>query len=134
MIFNTGYYHSMDRQNVDGNLSSLGLGIKDIGMSVPLGIAAGDVQGVNAKIRQGTGNIEIQFAGAGGGQRNAQTPEMWGREARQALEEMSRANQVNLNVHATFRIKDIVGKRKNAFFVFLGVLERHFDFNFIYDF
>src|SRR3989338_4509620 len=116
MIFNTGYYHSMDRQNPEGSLSSLGLGIKDIGMSVPLGIAAGDVQGVNAKIRQGTGNIEIQFAGAGGGQRNAQTPEMWGREARQALEEMGRANEVNFNVHATFRIGGMAGQDQHGNF------------------
>src|SRR3989338_7816525 len=73
----------------------LGVGIKDIGMSVPLGISAQNVQGVAAKIRSGVGNIELAFPGAVRGQRQQQTPEMYGLEQRRALRELAKANEIN---------------------------------------
>ncbi|RMF06984.1 sugar phosphate isomerase/epimerase [Candidatus Woesearchaeota archaeon] len=87
-----------------------GVKISDIGMSVPLGIAAGNVEGVAAKIRQGIGNIEIGFPGAFSGNRNAQTPGMWGREARQALKELAKANEVKFTTHAAYNIMGMTGQ------------------------
>ncbi|MDP7140814.1 MAG: hypothetical protein QF506_00470, partial [Candidatus Woesearchaeota archaeon] len=114
MIFETAYYHPMDKEYKNKPLD--GLGIKDIGMSVPLGIAAGDVQGVNAKIKSGAGSLEIQFAGAGRGQRQQQTPGMWGKENRQALEELSRVNEVNLTTHTTFAVGGLAGQDQQGNF------------------
>ena len=114
MIFETAYYHPMDKEYKDKPLD--GLGVKDIGMSVPLGIAAGDVQGVNAKIKSGAGSLEIQFAGAGRGQRQQQTPGMWGKENRQALEELSRVNEVNLTTHTTFAVGGLAGQDQQGNF------------------
>jgi len=114
MIFNTAYYHPMDKEYKEAPLE--GFGVKDIGMSVPLGISAGDVQGVNAKIRSGAGNIEIQFSGAGRGQRQQQTPGMYGKEQRQALEELRRVNEVNLTTHATFQVGGLAGQDQQGNF------------------
>ncbi len=87
-----------------GNLS-----IKDIGMSVPMGIAANNVAGIYSKIRMGAGAIEIQFAGAGKSQRGAYTPEIFGEEQRQAIREMAAINEIKLTTHASFGVMGISG-------------------------
>ena len=96
--FGSGYYMPMDREYgaariEDTSTNDIGVApIRDIGFSVPLGIAAPNVQGVAAKIRTGTRIMELQFPGAGRAQRGAQTPGIYGHLQRQALEEISRAN------------------------------------------
>jgi sugar phosphate isomerase/epimerase len=116
MIFNTGYYSSMDREEKSNALKDMGLGVKDIGMSVPMGIAAVNVEGIQAKIRSGAGNLEIQFPGMVRGQRNAQTPEMYGKDQRVALEEISRANQVTFTTHASFGVGGLAGQDQHGNF------------------
>lgn len=131
MEFNTGspgYYSPMDR---DFDLTSPlgvpedpmpildppdsssvgpeGLGVKNIGMSVPMGIAASNVEGVQAKIRAGANALEIQFAGSGSGNRQAQTPGMYGKDQRQALREIKIANEVDFTTHASFSIMGVTG-------------------------
>jgi sugar phosphate isomerase/epimerase len=112
--FNTGYYHPMDRDyghssTSDNSTSDVGVGIKDIGMSVPMGIAAPNVQGIAAKIRTGARKFEIQFPGAGRTQRGAQTPGVYGKLQRQALEELQRANKVDFTTHASFGVMGLAG-------------------------
>lgn len=112
--FGTGYYHPMDRDyghssTSDNSTSDVGVGIKDIGMSVPMGIAAPNVQGIAAKIRTGARKFEIQFPGAGRTQRGAQTPGVYGKLQRQALEELQRANKVDFTTHASFGVMGLAG-------------------------
>lgn len=147
MIFNTAYYHPMDRDyhfDMHGDAhdhghshggeagqggyeisipteqmphiepeadkpGEAGFGVRDIGMSVPLGIAAANVHGVQAKIRSGANAIEIQFPGAVRGSRNAQTPEQYGLDQRRALEEVRRANDVRFTTHASFGVMGLSG-------------------------
>ncbi|MBI5390409.1 sugar phosphate isomerase/epimerase [Candidatus Woesearchaeota archaeon] len=130
MIFNTVYYQPMDRR-YDGlttpqgvepipmphegidqsevSPESLGVGVKDIGMSVPLGIAAGNVEGVAAKLRSGIVNIEIGFPTRGRGNRQAQTPELYSKEQRQALKEIKQAMDVNFTTHAAYNVWGMTG-------------------------
>ena len=99
MQFNSGYYshhpvvdyfNAMDPETYGEKPPySADIGIKDIGMSVPMGISAANVAGIYSKIRMGAGNIEIQFPGYRTGSRNAQTPEMFGEDQRQAIKELS---------------------------------------------
>ncbi|NOZ80775.1 MAG: hypothetical protein GXP63_03820, partial [DPANN group archaeon] len=124
----SGYYTPMDRNfdstsplGVDegpmplndppesSSVGPEGLGIKDIGMSVPMGIAAANVEGVQAKIRAGAQQLEIQFAGAGSGNRQSQTPGMYGEDQRQALREVSKINEVGFTTHASFSIMGVTG-------------------------
>ena len=115
MEFGTGYLHPMDRDYGEAKLedtstNDVGVApIRDIGFSVPMGIAAPNVQGVAAKIRTGTRKIEIQFPGAGRAQRGAQTPGVYGQLQRQALEELSRANKVDFTTHASFSVMGLAG-------------------------
>jgi len=135
MIFNTDYSHPMDRNyNTNDNyagsspfgvpedempvlptesskpLSETGLGVKDIGMSVPLGISAGNVEGVAAKIRSGVVGMELGMAGAFHGNRNAQTPEMYGRDQRIALRELAKVNEVKFTTHAAYQVMGMLGQ------------------------
>ena len=113
--FNTGYVMSMDRDYgeshiADNSTNDAGITpIRDIGFSVPFGIAAPNVQGIAAKIRTGTRIMELQFPGAGRSQRNAQTPEVYGKLQRQALEELGRANKVDFTTHASFSVMGLAG-------------------------
>src|SRR3989338_7078985 len=86
-----------------------GYGVKDIGMSVPLGISAANVPGIQAKIRSGTQAIEIQFPGAVRGSRNAQTPEQYGTDQRRAIDEIRRANDIRFTTHASFGVMGLSG-------------------------
>ena len=110
MIFNTGTsYFPMDREYSKKTENELGFGVKDVGMSVPLGIAAGNVSGVAAKIRSGAGNLEIAFPGAVRGQRQQQTPGMYGEDTRTALKELAQITEVNLSTHAAYGIMGLAG-------------------------
>lgn len=112
--FGTGYAHPMDRgygvsTEADNSTSDVGFGVADVGFSVPFGIAAANVQGVASKIHTGTRVMELQFPGAGRSQRGAQTPELYGKLQRQALEEMSRSTGVEFTTHASFGVMGLAG-------------------------
>ncbi len=126
MKFSSGYYshppivdyvNAMDPQ-LYGEKPPYGadLGVKDIGMSVPMGISAANVAGIYSKIRMGTGNIELQFPGYRHGSRNAQTPEMFGEDQRQAIRELSLANEVKFTSHATYQMMGMMGRDERGNF------------------
>ena len=114
MVQFSSYTSQMDRDYgrshvSDNSTNDVGIGIQDIGMSVPMGIAAANVQGISAKIKSGAGALEIQFPGAVRGQRNAQTPGMYGEDQRQAIREMAKINEVNFTTHASMGINGLAG-------------------------
>ncbi len=111
------YFNAMDPQTYGEKPDyGLDLGIKDIGMSVPMGISAANVAGIYSKIRMGAGNIEIQFPGYRSGSRNAQTPEMLGEDQRQAIRELSMANEVKFTTHASFQLMGMMGRDERGNF------------------
>jgi len=114
MIVN--YNNAMEPESYTGSSQNPGseppnsdLGVQDIGMSVPLGISAQNISGIYAKIRAGAGNIELGFPGAIRGQRQAQTPEMYGKEHRQAIRELGAINEVNFTTHSSYGIMGLSG-------------------------
>src|SRR3989338_2823205 len=144
MKFNSGYYshhpvvdyfNAMDPQSY-GEKPPYGaeLGIKDIGMSVPMGISAANVAGIYSKIRMGAGNIEIQFPGYRMGSRNAQTPEMLGEDKRQAIREMQLANEVRFNTHASFGLMGMMGRDERGNFSTSGAYQDLFELKRAIDF
>ncbi|MBW2975647.1 sugar phosphate isomerase/epimerase [Candidatus Woesearchaeota archaeon] len=84
--------------------------IKDIGMSVPMGISAQNVAGIYSKIRMGAGSIEIGFPAAVQGQRQAQTPGMYGEDQRQAIRELANINEIKLTTHAPYPMMGMMGR------------------------
>ena len=85
----------MDSEFYDSTLGeTMGTGVKDIGMSVPMGISASNVSGIYSKIRMGAGNIEIGFPGLYQGNRQGHTPGMYGEDQRQAIREIAKVNEV----------------------------------------
>ncbi len=123
MIFQ--YHHNMDREhhppaNIHPEASETGeasnVGIKDVGMSVPFGIAAQNVDGVQAKIRSGAGALELGFPGAVRGNRQAHTPGMWGYDQRMALREVAKANDIKFTTHASYGIPGLAGQDQQGNF------------------
>lgn len=110
------------------------LNVRKIGMSVPLGIAAGNVEGISAKIRQGVGAMEIGFPGGPHGNRQAHTPEMWGKEQREALQELAKVNEIDLTTHAAYNVMGMTGQDQQGNFglttarVALDEVKRAIDF------
>jgi len=143
------YFNAMDPQTYDqkpandnhegqhaphGEYHGAELGIKDIGMSVPMGISASNVAGIYSKIRMGAGNIEIQFPGYRSGQRNAQTPEMFGEDQRQAIRELSLANEVKFNTHASFGLMGLMGRDERGNFSIYNATQDLFELKRAIDF
>ena len=93
----------------DNSTNDVNIGIKEIGQSVPMGIAAQNVQGIAAKIRAGAGSLELGFAGVGRGQRNAHTPGQYGKDQRQAIKELAMVNEIDLTTHAAYGIMGLAG-------------------------
>ena len=114
MVEFSSYVTPMDRDYgkstvSDNSTNDVGIGVQDIGMSVPMGIAAQNVQGIGAKIKSGAGALEIQFPGTVRGQRGAHTPGMYGEDQRAAMRELAEVNEVNLTTHAAFGIMGTAG-------------------------
>ena len=144
MKFSSGYYshhpmvdyfNAMDPETY-GEKPPYGadLGIKDIGMSVPMGISASNVAGIYSKIRMGAGNIEIQFPGYRMGSRNAQTPEMFGEDQRQAIRELSMANEVKFTTHASFQLMGMMGRDERGNFSIYNATQDMFELKRAIDF
>lgn len=114
-----GYHNAMEPesygQSVEGGGGAsepppnIDLGVGDVGMSVPMGISAQNISGIYAKIRAGAGNLEIQFPGTIKGQRQQQTPGMYGKEHRQAIRELGAINEVNFTTHAAMGVMGLSG-------------------------
>ena len=129
------YFNAMDPQAY-GEKPPYGadLGVKDIGMSVPMGISAANVAGLYSKIRMGAGNIEIQFPGYRMGSRNAQTPEMLGEDQRQAIRELSMANEVKFTTHASFQLMGMMGRDERGNFSIYNATQDMFELKRAIDF
>src|SRR3989344_343273 len=122
------YFNAMEPQNYGEKPPyEVNLGVKDIGMSVPMGISAANVAGIYSKIRMGTGNIEIQFPGYRSGSRNAMTPEMFGEDQRQAIRELSLANEVKFTTHASFGLMGLMGRDERGNFSLYSATQDMFE-------
>jgi len=131
------YFNAMEPESYGVNIDNkphVELGIQDIGMSVPMGIAAQNVAGIYSKIRMGAGKLEIQFPGYRVGNRNQQTPEMYGEDQRQALREMQLANEVRFNTHASFGLMGMMGRDERGNYSTYGAVQDLFELKRAIDF
>ncbi len=111
----SSYSNAMDPEMYNGSLDGTPdtftpPSVKDVGMSVPMGISAQNAAGIYSKIRMGAGSIEIGFPGKYSGNRQAMTPGMFGEDQRQAIKEISKLNEVNLTTHAAYNIMGLMGQ------------------------
>ncbi|MBU4283633.1 MAG: sugar phosphate isomerase/epimerase [Nanoarchaeota archaeon] len=113
-----GYNSPMDRTYISdfGEKKEKVLGVKDIGLTMAMGIGARNIPEITSKIRAGAGNLEITFMGAGRGSQQAETPGMFGKYHRQALRELSKANEINLTTHASVGIPGLAGQDQQGNF------------------
>jgi len=110
MTFDTDYWHSLDKK------AAQALDVKpgDIGISH----GAGDVlQGLNANIRKGASTIELGFTGVGKGNLGSgqTTPEMFGKDKREAIRQLQKINEVRATTHASIGISGLSGMQEEQF-------------------
>ena len=110
MDFGMPYYSSLDREYHQQ------LGVEDIGLSVPMGISAQNVEGVYAKIRGGASKIEIAFTGQGKGLQYKQTPGLYGKMQRDVIKELAEINEVQFSTHASVSVNGLSGQDRDGNF------------------
>ncbi len=125
--FGSGYFMPMDREYEhkgqhlhghgpeSGSTNDVGVSIGDLGMSLGLGPVP-NVQAIKAKLYAGGKKLEFVFTGAGKGGGQGQTPEMYGKKQRKALEEISTANRVDFTTHATVGVYGLAGQDQQGNF------------------
>lgn len=104
MAFDADYWHALDKQAAQ----NLDMSAKDIGISY----GAGDVlDSFQTGIRIGAGTVELGFTGRGKGNLGggATTPEMFGKDKREAIRQFAKINDVTPKVHATVAVQGLAG-------------------------
>ncbi len=110
MAFDSDYWHALDKQSA----SNLEVSPKDIGISM----GAGDVlEGMTSAINMGASTVELGFTGAGKGSmgQGSTTPEMFGKDKREAIRQMAKINEVNVTTHATIGVGNLSGLTNRGF-------------------
>ena len=115
VTFGTGYDMPMDRgygivkaSPSENSTNDVGVGIKDIGVSLALGPVP-NVSAIGAKMRAGSKTAELTFMGAGKGSGQGHTPEYYGKLQRQALREMQKAGKFDFTTHASVGVYGLAG-------------------------
>ena len=73
------------------------------------------IQGINARIREGVGYIDIPFFGAGKGNKERYTPESISKKERRDIRELAKINEVKLSTHASTNIQGLAGFGQQGF-------------------
>lgn len=111
------YYHSMEREYIKNSVE--GNNIEDtqgqFGISTPP--FDDQLQALKVRIRQGVTKIELGFTGTGKGSMGGKstTPEMYGKDQREAIRELAKINKVELSTHATVGVAGLAGFGERGF-------------------
>ena len=98
--FANEYHNAMDRGYEPGAEEKGILPPSAMGITTPPFVE--QLEALKARIFAGASRVELGFLGVGKGsmKQGATTPEMYGREERQAIRELAKVNKVTLSVHA----------------------------------
>ncbi|MDP2909142.1 MAG: hypothetical protein Q8N77_05030 [Nanoarchaeota archaeon] len=110
MAFDSDYWNALDKQSA----SNLEISPKDIGISM----GAGDVlEGIKSAINMGASTVELGFTGTGKGSigQGSTTPEMFGKDKREAIRQLAKVNEINVTTHATIGVGNLSGLSQRGF-------------------
>lgn len=111
MKFDNDYWHALDKQTA----SRLDVNPRYIGRSA--NPTADQVEGLKTRIFQGATHVELGFFGEGKGSKaqGRATPEVYGREQREAIRQMAKLNEITLSVHASPNTGPLSGMTEHGF-------------------
>ncbi|MCX6712014.1 MAG: TIM barrel protein [Candidatus Woesearchaeota archaeon] len=113
MDFDNDYWNALDKRSAQ----YLQVDPKYIGVSTPINKKALDQ--LKSKMFEGASAVEIGFMGVGKGSygQGSTTPEMHGKEEREAIRQMAKINEVTLSTHASIAVGNLSGLdlRENRF-------------------
>ncbi|MFT4309855.1 MAG: TIM barrel protein [Candidatus Woesearchaeota archaeon] len=113
------YFSSLDRE-VYSPIGSVEGGEPILEMS-EIGTTAApfedQLQNLKKRIFQGAAKVELGFSGTGKGfaGRGSITPEMYGREHREAIRDIAQLNQIELSTHTSIGVGNLSGLQQNGF-------------------
>jgi hypothetical protein len=75
------------------------------------------LQSLKKRIYQGVSKLELGFSGTGKGfaGRGSITPEMYGRDQREAIRQLAELNKVELSTHTSIGVGNLSGLQQNGF-------------------
>ncbi len=99
-VFAGDYQTGMDRHYEPVSLGSYEMPLNKIGISTPP--FKEQLESLKARIFQGASKVELGFTGMQKGSmgQSATTPEMYGRDEREAIRDMAKVNRIELSTHA----------------------------------
>ncbi len=99
-VFGGDYSSGMDRGYEPMQVGAQEMPLNKIGISTPP--MREQLESLKARIFQGASKVELGFMGMGKGsmQQGAITPEMYGREEREAIRDLAKVNRIELTTHA----------------------------------
>ncbi len=105
MKFSGDYFNAMDKES--NELYKLNPSV--LGVSTPP--FKEQLESLRARIFQGASVIELGFVGAGKGSlgQGSTTPEMYGKDQREAIRQLAKVNDVTLSTHATVAAQGFAG-------------------------
>ncbi len=110
MAFDNDYWHALDKQAA----RNMDVSARDIGISH----GAGDVlDGLKTNIMAGATHVELGFTGTGKGSlgQGSTTPEMFGRDKREAIRQLSKINDVTVSTHTSIGVQGLSGTTEQGF-------------------
>ncbi len=104
MVEFTDYWHAMDKKP----LEYIDITTKELGVSAKMGDV---LQGLKADITAGASHVELGFTGKGKGSlgQGNTTPEMFGRDKREEIRQLSKLNDVTVSTHASLAVAGLTG-------------------------
>jgi len=124
MIFNNGYYHSLDKNYMSASQEGPvefpsettpieGMRLNEIGTATnPMENVLNSVQ---AKIREGAGRIEFSFIGKGKSNSQQPSPEAFGKDMREDIRALTKLNKIETSTHAAVHMDSLAGLGQNGF-------------------
>ena len=105
MKLNSDYFNAMDKESTE----LYKLNPKVLGISTPP--FKEQLESLRARIFQGVSAIELGFVGAGKSSlgQGSTTPEMYGKDQREAIRQLAKVNDVTLTTHATVAAQGFAG-------------------------
>ncbi len=100
---------SISQENVEEPL------VKISDMGIPTAPFKDQVEELKRRIFQGVKKVELGFMGAGKGNQQSPTPEMYGKPHREVIKQLAKLNKVKLSTHTTVAVGSLSGLKEQAF-------------------
>lgn len=115
------YFSALDKESyIPDSISQSGEDVekplvKISDMGIPTAPFKDQIEELKRRIFQGVRKVEMGFTGAGKGNQQNPTPEMYGKPHREVIKQLAKLNKVKLSTHTTVAVGSLSGLKDQAF-------------------